>query len=48
MRVMLSGLDAASLKLIMKIGPLPGAYRTPDRTPAGRPGERTGSGVPLR
>jgi hypothetical protein len=48
MRVVLSGLDAASLKLIMKIGPLPGAYRTPDRTPAGRPGERTGSGVPLR
>jgi hypothetical protein len=29
MRVMLSGLDAASLRLIMKIGPLPDAYRTP-------------------
>jgi hypothetical protein len=32
---MLLGLDAASLKLIMKIGSLPDACRAPDRTPAG-------------
>jgi hypothetical protein len=32
---MLLGLDAASLKLIMKIGSLPDACRAPDRTPGG-------------
>src|ERR1041385_7942988 len=34
-RVMLLGLDAASLKLIMKIGSLPDACRASDRTPGG-------------